>query len=389
MRIITCLILLLTYINTEAQIREIDIFKTFKTCQNINLSQFANNLSYVRLDDAKQTALLSRVTLLTTNKSLIAIYDRPGKKLFLFNTEGSYLKTLLNWGKGPNEFIGINSIDLNINNELLVLSNWNQIYILNSNGNVSEKFTIKGNAPLAKWITQDIIAVIYYYPFFLMNDGYEITFIDRKGKILSRTMPNTTKNIDFNDFMPKYSCGWNQDTLYYWNEYHDTVYSITKKMKVIPRVMLRNNGLRYSVESLKHGAKMNDSFNTNTYYILDSYQESGDFTFISGVYQQHRACLLINRKTGIGNNIFDDYGNEHYIGLKNDLDGGFDFWPSNCDQAGILTMPVDPNELRETFTKHFKMLRPVNNLSQRDSVQKNVIERITEMDNPILMQITK
>jgi len=388
-RIIIAMLLCLLFANAGAQIPKIDVFKSIKTTKNMDLSELANKLSYTRLSDAGQTALISRITYISANKSFVAIYDRPVKKLFLFDAEGIFIRTLMNQGKGPNEFIDINSIDLNDKNELLVLLNWNQINILNSDGSASGKFSVNGNAPLAKWITDNIIAIIYYFPFYLRNNGYEVTFIDRKGKILNNAMPNSVKNMDFNDFMPKYSCGWNRDTLYYWNEYHDNVYSITKDMQVIPRIKLFNNAQRYSVELLKKGAKMEDGFNTNTYYILDSYHESGNFAFISGVYKQCHTCLVVNRTTGIGNNIFENYGNDHYIGLMNDLDGGYDFWPGNVTRTGDLIMTVDPNDLRETFTKHLKTNRPIKFPSQQDSLRKQVIDQITLMDNPILIKIEK
>jgi hypothetical protein len=326
---------------------------------------------------------------MSANESYISIYDRQVKKLFLFNAQGNFVRVLMNQGKGPNEFTDINSIDFNKKNELLVLLNWNQISILKPDGTIAEKFSIQGNAPLAKWITENIIVIIYYFPYFLQNRGFEIKFIDRTGKILVNTMPNSIENIDYNGFMPRFSCGWNQDTMYYWNEYHDTVYSITKNLRVIPRIQLNNKAKGYPKELLKNGEKMKDSFNTNTYYILGGYHESGNLAFISGVYKQQHTCLVVNRTTGIGNNIFENYGNEHWIGIKNDLDGGFDFWPGFVSATEDLMMTVDPNELRETFIKHQSKKTPVKNPNFQDSIRKNVIDKISLMDNPILIKIMK
>jgi len=388
-RIITTLFLLLIYIQGNGQIKEVDVFKSINTEQNFNLSEITNQLTYIRLSDGDQNALIGKITYITANKFFIVIYDRSVKKLFLFDSYGNFIRTLLNWGKGPNEFNDITSIDINSKNEILVLVNWDQLFIINPNGAVSGKISVKGNAPIAKWITEEIMAVIYYFPFYIRNDGYEISFINRKGEILSRALPNSLKNIDFNDFMPRFSCGWNRDTLYYWNEFRDTVFSLTKNIKVIPRMALRNSSQRYSVEEIKKGAKMKDSFNTNHFYILSNYNEVGNFALISGVFKQHRVCMVVDRETGIGHNIFEDYGDDHYIGLKNDVDGGFDFWPYYSSRSGDLLMPVDPNELRESFAKHYSAKRPIKSSARQDSVRVNIISKIKMMDNPIIIKIEK
>jgi len=292
-------------------------------------------------------------------------------------------------GKGPNEFIGINSIDINQNSEILVLFNSNQVAILNPDGNTREHFSIKGSSPVAKWLDDKKIVIIYPFPRFKLNDGFEISFVDRKGKVLKNAMPNSFKEINYNDMGPRFSCERNRDSLYYWNRYRDTVYSITQDMKLVPRITFKHSRQRYPIESIKKGAVIDGSFSSDIGYIQNSYHEFGTLVLANLTYKRANVCLVIDRINGTGYNIFYDYSDDHFRGFKNNLDGGSEFWPSIVTYDGDLMTAIDPNNFREAFLKNQKAKIPVKFPNQQDSVRKFVIDKITLMDNPILIKIEK
>jgi hypothetical protein len=372
-----------------SQIPSLDIYKAIINPQKRDLSYISETISYIPLSNSNQTALISDITLLSSNNSLTIIYDYYVNKIFLFDARGKYLKTIMNYGKGPNEFLSVLSVDINLDNEILFLLNGNKICILDAAGSTIKSITLASSASMVKWIARDIIAVIYGFPNYILNDGFEITFLDRSGKRLAKALPNSNQKISYNGFPPRLICGWNNDTVYYWNEYRDTVYSLTKSLQAIPRFCILNDKHQYSIDLLKKGAKMNDAFNTNTQYIIGGYNELGGFAFISGVFQQKRFCIIADRKTGLGSNIFTYYVDDHFVGLLNDLDGGFDFWPGHISKDGSAIMSLDPNDLRQTFVKHQKTQIKIKQPAQRDSTQKNIIDKITLMDNPILIRIEK
>jgi hypothetical protein len=371
--------------NIQGQVAVVDVYKCMTTTKQIDLSDITEQLTYIRLNDANQTALIGQISKIAANDSYFIVYDDQSKKLFLYDASGNFKRFLLGYGKGPFEYIGVNSIDINQNNDILVLINSAQIIVINADNDRKMQFRAGGSSPIAKWLNS-MIVIFRPYPHFITNKGFEISFLDKDGKVINQAMQNSISGISYDDWAPYYSCGRNKGELYYWNAYDDTVYTITNDMKVLPRLAFKHSKQKYSNEDRKKGARY-DPLAGN--YVQDSYRESGEMAFCSFAYGQKGASIYINRLTGEGYNILYDYNADHFRGFKNNINGGGEFWPSFGTENGDLFSYVDPDRLKEAFQKHQKAKIPVKYPAQQDSLQKNVIDKITINDNPILIKLKR
>jgi hypothetical protein len=371
------------------QTAKVDVFASMNKTKKTDLAEITTFLSYTRLSPSNNAALIGRIRTCAVNDSYIIIYDDMSNRLLIFDNKGTYLRDLLIQGKGPNEFIGITSIDILPDNEILILKDCRDISIMNSEGLIKKQFRIRGTALFAKWLNEKVITLIYSYPNYLNNNGFEISFIDLAGRVLSNSLRNSIVNVDYNEMNPYISCGWNRDTLYYWNQFRDTVYSITQDLKVIPRLVLKHSKQKYPIESIKKGGMLRPDFTFYLGYIEDGYFEFRDMALMSIGYKDKTYRLLINPKNGDGNNLLYDYNSDHYQGFKNNLDGGSEYWPRFITRDGDMVMTIDPNNLRETFLRHRKNKDIVRFPNQQDSLQKNIIDKISLMDNPIFIKIKK
>jgi hypothetical protein len=367
----------------HGQIPVVDVHKCMTTTKQIDLCDITEQLTYIRLSDANQTALIGKISKITANDSYFIIYDDLSKKLFLYDAQGNFKRLLLESGKGPFEYIGINSIDINQNNDILVLVNSERIIIVNAENDRKSQFAIRGSSPVARWLNGRIV-IFRPYPHFINNKGFEISFLEKDGKVVHEAMQNAITGISYMDMSPYYSCGRNAGELYYWNAYNDTVYTITDDMKVLPRLVFKHGRQKYSNEDRKKGVRYDP---LAWKYVQDSYRESGNMAFSSFAYGQKGASIYINRLTGEGHNVLYDYGDNHFLGFKNNLDGGVEFWPSFGIGNGILFSYTDPGRLTEVFQKNQKAKIPVKYPARQDSLQKFVIDKITLSDNPIIIKL--
>jgi hypothetical protein len=371
------------------QVATVDVTQCMNEPKQLDLSDFASKLTYIPLSDSNQTALLGQISKFAANNSYIVIYDNLTHKLFLYNRYGKFLKFLADQGKGPFEYIGINSIDINNRNEVLVLMNGDRIAIINAEKNTKHQFDIVGNSPVAKWLDDDKIVILYPFPYFVVNQGFEISFVDQGGKVIKNAMPNSVKGISFNDQVPRFNCARNGDVLYYWNTFKDTVFTITKDMRILPRLIFKHSRFRYSISELMAGAEVNGNFNSDLGYMQTSYWEFGGSSLSGLSYKRKRFSLLIDRASGIGGNVLYDYNEAHNRGFKNNLDGGVEFWPNFASFNGELLTYIDPNDFREAYLKNKKAATPVKSPSQQLSLQNDIINKITLMENPILIKLNK
>jgi len=376
-------------ISTFSQSVHVNVFDCIDKTKQVDLADITNRIQYIPLNSGKNAALIGRIRRIAANESYIVIYDDMTNRLMLFAENGFYLKDIMTKGKGPKEFIGITAIDVHTNNDILVLKNSEEIVIISAEGKIKEQFRVQGNPSHAKWLNGQTIILFYPYPDYLYNDGFEISFLDTKGKVLKNSLKNSLKHVDFNDLNPRYSCGWKENSLYYWNQFRDTVFTITQDMALLPRLILDQSKQRYSIELIKKGEMAKPGFSYNLGYVQNGYQEFRNMIFLALIYKDRLARIIVDPVSGVGYNLLHDYSKDHYLGFKNNLDGGSEFWPEFITAQGDMLMVVDPNKLRETFIKHQNAKMQTRFPSFQDSIRRNVIDKITLMDNPIIIKIEK
>ncbi len=87
---------------------------------------------------------ISTISRVFVTKDKFVIVDNYGKQVLVYSRKGSFRNSIGRLGKGPGEFNNINSIDLNIDNEILILDNRNRrISKFQINGQFVSSFRIR------------------------------------------------------------------------------------------------------------------------------------------------------------------------------------------------------------------------------------------------------
>lgn len=356
----------------------------------LNLSDIWSRIEYIPLESNSE-CFIKAVKKIVFDDNHILLYDRDSRKLMLFDGLGNYLKDFMNYGRGPNEFFEITSIDCNSNHELLILRNGQFIDIVKFDQTMINTIKLSEATPkLAKWLTNDIMVLFYPYPSYLLTKGYEICFIDRNGKIIKRSLKRETKGVEYGTGSGIIRVGINNNEMYYWYRYSDTVYTIKPSMEVIPRYAFlhddRNIPYQEIIKDIDAG------YTDNKKYIVESYDEWQDYIFITMSYDRHYIRGVINQKLGVfGNTIYTyDHRIYKYIysGLVNDIDGGFPFWPNVMPNDGSAINVIDPLRIKETTEFNLKQQFDMD-ARFNEKLRTEIISKINVYSNPIIMRVSK
>jgi hypothetical protein len=348
---------------------------------NLNLSDVFPEVSYIPLESNKDN-LIGIVNSLVVDKDFILIYDRKNTKLLQFDGKGSFVRPFMNRGKGPKEFGEISAIDANDNKELLIMREGQFIDIIRYDGTLIKTITLTVTPQSARWLNNDIMVLIFPFPNYLYNEGYEVCFMDRQGKVLKKTLKRPIEKVSRGSGS-RARMGWNNGELYYWFHQSDTIYTITKSMEVYPRYALAHDRRHIPVDkySISGFQPILDQ-----QYTVESYDEWGDYIFINVAYNYHFFQCVFNAKLNLKGNVIAEYNKWTYSGLLNNIDGGKPFWPGSLHKDGSRVNVLDPLELSETFSHNLEIKLKVNTVKQ-NLLKKEVIDRINDLSNPILMKV--
>ena len=89
----------------------------------ILIDQIVDRCSFVRLT-SEQSSLIGKIDQLILCDSFIVVVDkRIAKSIFVFNHEGKFLNRISRLGNGPGEYLLINHVAINDNNQVCILDN--------------------------------------------------------------------------------------------------------------------------------------------------------------------------------------------------------------------------------------------------------------------------
>ena len=376
------LIWLLTSCSSKTmQVGELYVPDLLDNKAKVSLSDLFSSITYIPLESTKEI-YLNQIDFLIVDENFVLVYDSKGKKLLQFNGEGLFVKEFMKAGKGPGEFFQITALDINKKKEILVLRNGQYLDILKEDGSLINSIDFSAVPQSARWLTNDIILLLYSFPTYLFNDGFEICFMDKDGNILKKSLKKPTSGIE-RGRAGRLRCGSNGSEFYYWSHQSDTVYTITKNMQVYPKYVLTHDKRHIPVHKYSQTGYQPD---LDQRYTVESYHEWGDYIFIFSVYNYHGYRGIINHKLGLRGNVIDDYNQWTEPGLLNTIDGGMSFWPGTNLIDGSIIRALDPIELRESFYHNLNSNLPVNAIKQ-ELLKAELIDSLTLMSNPVLMRV--
>jgi len=359
----------------------------------LKLSDIADSIKYIPLSSKHHDSFIQYINSVIIIDDKILIKDgRAG--ILMFSSDGTFIKRVGSMGRGPHEYLGVLSMDVDCEaKRILVYPTYaNHLLSYDFNGNYVETL----NIPSIGYSIQDIYSLrsneLIFSRSATMNLPEDTTFVTNNTGQVTRLLRGLISGVNKASeslFINSVDNDNQIDTLFeYVNTSRELRYLLT-----IPR-------------------KAEQDF-FHPYLILNA----GDKTLIMGNMEKDRIDYIQSgsRRTLFSDNLIEwiqtsptpykpmIYNvNEKYfyklaepsnseqsldIGIYNDIDNGFAFWP-RVDYLSYKPMRINNNKTLVSFATPLEIIEFVENAKQPVSEKlKSISLSIDEDANPILIVV--
>ena len=373
-------------IETIIQTRELDISNIDYEINEVYLSEIADSIEYIKLetDSSFYTADIEEIKF---SPNYILILSKELNKVFLFDKNGKFLTYISSIGKGPGEYIEASLIEISEDEKSFYLNTYNRETIVN---NASGEYlkTIKFEPYARYFFTLGNNLILYtMYPTSIYNDDYAFTVYTDNGKLAAKMSQKKIpwgKKGDVGSYKSSYKIN---DTVNVWEYYFDTIYGVSRDLKVTPRWIIK-----YDNNYVDKRVFQNRRFNKYLYagskkYMLYSFVESENHFFLIMNRGINRYSVLYNKneKRGIavGQNSYFFGGS----GFINDLDGGYPFWPRGIIDNKTLYAIIRPDELKYYINNSDTLNNVKIKFPEKQKVLENMVNNLSKNDNQIIIKV--
>jgi hypothetical protein len=354
-----------------------------------NLSDYASSIRYLPIETTDD-ALLGRIA-----TSIYPIYYNgmfyivSDEKVYKFDSTGKFVTKIGNKGEGPEEYLGINGLDINPdNNHLYLLGGIYEKGLLEFDleGRFIRKLSLKTNQLIEEFPSnfKVLSSDLYLFDLATTRDAdYRLAFSDSLFQNLSLipySEPQKGIGVHYvNNFQRL------KETVYYYAKMHDdTIYTVLPNRTIEPSYILKQGKYKYSKEKK----------NSSTSIFNSGYVDTGSYIFMNWVFNdyspetfEYERTYGTTKRTVTNTNVYSVYDKKRnelhllkqpvpkVLGLKNDLNDGSAFWPQFISSdATEMFMYYDSAAFIESF-------QGKQNLP--DDVKK-ILKDLKEDDNPVI-----
>jgi len=336
------------------------------TPKDLVLSGFGTKTQYIKLESTPDVSLRHIQKLQLTDDG-IYLSDRKG--LYLFDFQGRFLNEVGNIGNGPGEHSG--------NIRFAVNESANEIYIYNILKNIMVYDRVSGLFLREFPVEYNVSEILVPQPdrialFTWDTDRVRVILMDTNGNILEKITNSSRDEIAGN--VSAYATAWQQkDMLRYLYIYNDTVYSIDEHFnrQAFALLKLENNVSRSELTVMPEIVNYPDLLAVSRVTENDRYLFLWVQKGIQGGVKQDVSYMIFDKQT----NQLD-----LVMGLKNDLDGGVDFWPHWISNGTMIDY------------RHAHAILDYVNESQSNGTELSpeflqMANTLNEEDNPVLIMV--
>jgi hypothetical protein len=369
----------------------IDYEKILKNKVQINLSQFASNVEYIKLE-TNDSCLLRPVVNYFFTDSLIFVANY--NHILKFDRKGKFLQKIGNSGRGPGEIDLIRIVSIIPKKRLLAvqLNTNRELQFFDFDGEFVKTVKFPKEHSLIKVLEND--QYLIYDSGFAGNEAYSFILANEKWDTLS-AVENYTKWIhksrnytgrsypEFKEFFIA------KDQFYLKDMYNDTVYTIDSvQIKPSYYIDLGKYKLPEELRPERLGPERIKEFkdHINEYYFSILSEASNKIFLRAWDYGETDNKYVLFDKLNKQGVLLTLAGGESK-GFVNDWDGGIDFWPIGNVNENQVYMPIDVMSFRKALEEN-KDRRIAIKFSEK---QKGLTDMVSGLDfsaNPILMIVT-
>jgi len=374
--------------HTETEhLETIDLSNGFYEDQKSNLSEIAAEVINIPLETRPECIIGKIRKVLYLNDRLLVL-DRQTHRLYIFDINGRYLNRIDRIGRGPSEYIQITDFTASAEKEEIVIYDDRQQKVL--------KYDLEGRFldahhinywPLKIAFTPDQkqLALMCPQPLDIYANNTSVSFMDAEWKPTARLIKHKIEDVEEHKtkIITPHSFFSYKDSLTIWENYCDTIYRITKDMKVIPRYLIKLGEEAMPKELAAYENKLDQYI--FDFALINKVFEVEDYFFVSGVYKGVMKEIFYNKRNKeCYNTVFHYTYKDH--GFHNDMDGGVPFWPRGIAGEGWVFNLFQPFELKEYWKlDYFKAIK--EKYPEKKKTLQEIINQSKVDDNPIIQLV--
>ena len=338
------------------------------------------NIEYIPLETNEQS-LIKRINEIKVGNGffLIQFYTT----ILKFRTDGSFVAKIGNKGRGPNEFLFANDVDIDTKNQNIYIVSGvsNKFYVYSEVGEFIRTF----QSPLktSNFIfTED--GILCYSKNFWGNIENSYNLIDTAGRII-KVFPNKFPWLK----SKKSTADFTENLFYRFNNrilkkevYSDTVYAF-ENLEFSPHLVIEQGERLLTTQSR---SKMIDEDLFKYFIDQENLFEFGDYIYFELQYDFRIGGNNIYRGLiASKKNKFQALINSHQ-GFINDLDGGPNIRPETIKDDNTIIAWVDALQLKQQIaSEKFKNFTP--KYPENKKKLEKLGNSLSETDNPVLILV--
>ena len=401
-------------IDETAGIAVIDVINNIGSYQKIYVSELVSDLEYIPLE-TNDNCLIAAVRNMVVTPSHIFVQAyrsfgspdliMPGAtRCYAFSRDGRFLCEIGRVGQGPGEYQSIMGLSIDEKNQLLYIETPRTILEYSYDGIFHRSIHKPQNLnelPIREVIFVHDNLFIGHSPNHRGNEMYTFVLFNDSGRVI-KTFDN---HVKFNrtgdgvsiesDAMFPFSVS---DYIFVKEVANDTLFRLNEQNDLIPQFVF--NVGKYTFQDKRGKEIRAQDYMSDVLMIPHGlYPMIGtpDYIFFSigdrhvnipkpkarteGRYHPPRGIYDIANKT---TRLLDSDSVSRQMGLINDIDGGFAFWPKYYSSDNVLVDVQQAYEMIEKLTNSYFTGRTIKN-PQAHQKLKELLKKLDEEDNPVIV----
>ena len=364
-----------------------DLSKGFQANSNYPLNNIAESIKYISLEDTP-SSLIQSIAKIIVWDTIMGVLDMQIPKLFLFNLNGKFLRSIGNFGKGPGEYVDITSFDIYDDLVLLYDAKQKKLSRYSINGKHLNDIHLTIYPTYVKGL--DNSNILYYCPRPLLISSKNCSFVisDSHGTKFKYLWNRSSLNPSEREPIVWHKIFSINNKLVVWESFENNI-KIADSDYQIKNLFTFNYLNAMPIKDLFGGSRKTKS-GYRKYNLISKLIYSSRFYFFSGVSKSKGIKFIYDSQseTCTSNITFDETGSSIFLGISDNIHGGYPFWPlGTIGNGNIVWDYFDPDYLDEK--KSLPAFQKLKILDKEGSQELNKLLDVTNANsNPVVRLIT-
>jgi hypothetical protein len=349
------------------------------------LSEIAKKVEYIKLETTSKS-YITKITKLIVSDSILLVRSpyTDSDRLLMFKLDGSFIKEIGSYGRGPGEYHSVLDFTVNKKEKLIyILDSMGKFLVYDYSGRYIKSINLDSR-PSSILYNNDAIFLFHAWPDYSLNNGFGITIMPtgkgQKPIYLLNRKSIKAQRVRHVLIYPNYFFGVNNDnSVSFFEAKFDTLYTINTKFNIQPKLVFKLvNDLPRDLLTTDDYLVAMKKHNTHS-----SFLEVNNFIFFTVFTAKpvKKYLYIMNKSSGETSRHCIDESKTY---IYNDVDGGLSFNPQGVAERGVLYSTFDCYQLKEYLKDKTGHLN--------DPIKLNYFNKLVQnsdiSDNPIIMLVT-